>query len=356
MKSRCIPIRSLARALIGMAISIPILSSTGCSGGNGAAGDSDGQPGADTDTNGDLESAGDPHTVGDTDYETDPALLDLRGACPLATRLGGFKVEANESVGYTAIDGIVRDGVVPSQVPLEALVEGDCKLLRRRRLVCDPACESDQTCGFDETCIPMPLGQDMGVATFRGLVKLVTIGPIQPGNTYFYSRLMHPGFTAGEVVQLTTTPGFMGALELYGVGVSQVVPTEETWVITEGQPLVIHWTPPPAGARSRLYLEINIDQHGITPLNLVCDLEDTGEGTISQALIDAFVQAGVTGFPSGKVTRRTADTTTTDEGCVEFFVTSVRQTAVEVTGHIPCTSDANCPEPLHCNLLSQQCE
>jgi len=345
-----------ARSELRVLVATAAFLCSGCSGGQGTGGDADGQPGDGAGSGGDAETGGDLTTVGDIDYQTDPALLDLHGACPLDVRLGGFKVEANQDVGYTAVDGIVRDGVVPSQVPQEALVEGDCKLLRRRRLVCDPVCETSQTCGFDESCIPMPLGQDMGVATFRGLVKLVTIGPIQPGNAYFYSRLTHPGFTVDQVVQLTTTPGYLGALELYGVGVAQLLPSESSWVITEGAPLTLHWAPPGPGSRSRVYTEINIDQHGVTPLNLVCDFPDTGEGTISQGLIDGLVQAGVTGFPSGKATRRTADSMTAAEGCVEFLVTSVRQAAVEVSGHTPCTSDANCQEPLHCNLLVQQCE
>jgi hypothetical protein len=111
-----------------------------------------------------------------------------------------------------------------------------------------------------------------------------------------------------------------------------------------------------AGTRSRVYFEINIDVHGATPLNLVCDLPDTGEATISQEIINAFFGGGVTGFPTGKVVRRTVDSLTTGDSCVDFQVTSVRQMKVEVTGHVPCARTSDCPEGMTCNTLIQQCE
>ena len=317
--------------------------------------------GGDEDAGGDPEGDSDvvPGEVdfGDVELPSDPALVTLHGPCPLSERLGGFKVEMNEDVGYTAIDGVVRDGVVPNQVPEEALVEGDCRLLRRRRLVCDPSCEPGFTCGFAQSCVPMPLGQNMGTALLRGLVQPVTLQPIQPGNTYFHTRLPHPGFLPGALIQLLTSrDGFLGILELYGVGVAPLELGEERWVLTEGQPLTLHWTPPAEGARSRVYLEVNIDLHGLTPLLLVCDLPDTGEATLSQSVIDGLVQAGVTGFPSGRALRRTVDSLSSDAGCTELVIASVRAVDVEVTGHVPCARDEDCPPPLHCRTEIQQCE
>jgi len=300
----------------------------------------------------------DPDTIGNPDYPQDPSAIELHGACPLESRLGGFKVEMNEDSSYTAIDGQVNNAVTPSLVSEVFTTDGDCKLLKRRRLVCNPACTSAQTCGFDETCIDAPVGQDMGMAVFRGLAKGVAISPIQPGNKYFYTRLPHPGFQSGRVLQVATSGGFLPAVEMYGVGVDGIVVDSEKLVLTQGQPLQLSWVVPTATADvtgSRVYFEINIDQHGATPLNLVCDLPDTGSATISQTLLDAFIGAGVTGYPSAKLVRRTVDSSTSEEGCIDFQVTSVRQVKVEVTGHIPCARDTDCPEGMNCNTEIQQC-
>jgi hypothetical protein len=297
-----------------------------------------------------------PEVVPLPDYEHDPAKVVLHGACPPASRVGTFKVEANEDVGYTALDGMVRNGVIPGLVPDVALSEGGCTLLKRRRLLCDPACDSNQTCALDEVCIPAPLGQDMGTVIVRGLVKQVEMVPLQPGNKYFYSKLDHPGFQSGDVVHLMSQTGYFGPFELYGVGVAQAVPAEEKWTLVEGQPLTLHWEAAPEGARSSIFLELSIDLHGLTPLRLECELPDTGEATLPLSVIDALVGAGVTGFPEGRFTRRTADSVVHEGECAEFFVTSVRQVAVEVSGHVPCSTDQECPPPLTCNTTIQQCE
>ncbi|MBU1068827.1 hypothetical protein KJ975_04580 [Myxococcota bacterium] len=290
-------------------------------------------------------------------FEQDPALITLHFPCTEDLRIGGFQVQTNEDMGYTAVDGVVRDGIVPGQIPEVALTEGDCRLLGRRNLFCDPACNPGFTCGFEETCVPMPLGQDMGTVVLRGLVERVALKALQPGSSYSYTQLPHPGFEVNHVIQLRTTSGFLGPLELYGVGVSQLVPTTSAWTLAAGQDLIIEWTPPPEGARSRILIELNIDQHGLTPLNMSCNLPDTGSATIPAVIVDALIAAGVTGYPTGRVTRRTEDSFTSTQGCIDFFVTSVRTMTVQVAGHTPCTSQDDCTPPEVCDLdpMIQQC-
>jgi hypothetical protein len=102
-------------------------------------------------------------------------------------------------------------------------------------------------------------------------------------------------------------------------------------------------------------IEMNVDQHGLTPITLVCDVPDTGEAVLPQGATDALIAAGVTGFPSGRLTRRTVDAFTEADRCVDFTVTSVRAVPVEVAGHVPCIGDDDCPPPQTCELLIQQC-
>jgi hypothetical protein len=195
----------------------------------------------------------------------------------------------------------------------------------------------------------------MGPVVFRGLAEPVTLTALQPGSTYFYTRLPHPGFEVGRVVQLTNTPGYLGPLALYGVGVAPIQAGDAAWSLSQGVPMRVRWTPPPADARSRVLIEMNVDQHGLTPITLVCDVPDTGEAVLPQGATDALIAAGVTGFPSGRLTRRTVDSFTEAERCVDFTVTSVRAVPVEVAGHVPCTRDDDCPPPQTCELLIQQC-
>jgi hypothetical protein len=291
----------------------------------------------------------------DADFEHDPARLTLRGPCPAERRFGGFKVESNETEGYTAVDGVVRDGVAPGSVPEVAGTEGDCRLFRARRLVCDPPCSAGTTCGADGACVPQPLGQDMGPVVLRGLVAPLELLPLQPGNTYFFTRLPHPGFTVGRVVHLSNTPGFLGPLSLFGVGVEPITALDAEWTLVAGAGLTLRWQPPAADFGARVWVEVNIDQHGRSPLTLVCDLPDTGSADLPVAATDALIAAGVTGFPSGRLTRRTVDSSEDAGRCVEFAVTSVRPVPVRVEGHIPCARDADCPVPQTCDLPIQQC-
>jgi|GEM_PF-863174 len=308
------------------------------------------------DTEGDIDNEIDPDDIGDPEYDQNPDSVNLRGACPAETRVGGFKVEMNENMGYTAIDGVVKNGVIPKDVPEVAVEDGDCKLLRKRRLVCNPTCQPGYTCDYDLNCISIPVGQDAGTLVFRGLVKTVVLQPIYPTNTYSYNKLNHPGFAENTVIQVASSEGYFGEIEMFGVGVSQLVTSTDKWTINEGEPLIISWTAPEEGARSRVVVQINIDQHGLTPLTLICDFPDTGEATVSATLINQLTSAGVTGYPSGTVVRRTMDSMTSDEECIDFMISSVRTINIEVAGHIPCTSDEDCPDELDCNELIQQCQ
>jgi Cys-rich repeat protein len=311
------------------------------------------EPGSDTGTDSSPDTAEDADT---TPPPIDPDRAILDGACDQASRAGGFKVEMNSDVGYTAIDGTVRDGIIPGNVADVTLVEDGCRLLKRRRLVCNPVCGPAEICNTESACVPSPLGQDVGTVTFAGLVQPVTIEALPPGNNYFFTRLRHPGFAPGDLIRLTSTDGFAGELELYGVGVDQVVPTDALLVLTAATPLEVHWTPPAPGARSRVVLELTIDQHGLTPVTAVCDFDDVGTARVPAGIVDGLIAAGVTGFPSGRVTRRTADSVMVDDLCVDFSVTSIRNLSLEVTGFVPCTSDANCPEGTTCQLAIQQCQ
>jgi hypothetical protein len=252
----------------------------------------------------------------------DPATVPLRGACPLEDRLGGFKIVENGD--YTAISGEISDGVVPQSVLEEVASDGDCRLLRRNNPFCSPGCDGTETCREDGVCIPFPRQQDVGTVSVQGLAACSAMTARQPGNSYYETELPHPGFAAGDLVRLTTLAGDFGPLELHGVGIAPLAAEDPDLAVVAGEPLPVTWNAAPEGARSRILLSLNIDQHGVTPVTLVCDFPDTGSATISASMIDQLFGGGVSGFPNARIVRHTTDSQAVGDGCVELIVASER--------------------------------
>jgi hypothetical protein len=308
----------------------------GCTGGKGSVGGDTG------------DGVGDP--------EGDAETVELAGTCDLADRYGGFLVGVFVDEGYSVVDGSVADGVVPITVFEQVAEEGDCLLLKRNNPYCHPSCEGDETCDFDGNCIPYPVDQDMGTVTIAGLANAVTMEPLSPGYTYFDTSLPHPCFEAGDLIELKTSKGTWAPVTLHGVGVTLLEPEDAVWNVYESTDLTLFWDAPTSEVRSHVWLQLNIDQHGASPINVSCEFDDDGEGVVPATLIDALLSAGVTGFPSGSLTRRTVDSATVGDGCMEFIVSSLRTGEVDVYGYTPCFTDKDCPKGQECNKEIQICE
>jgi len=302
----------------------------------------------------------DTDTYTDTDSglappEGDPAAVELSGPCPMDSDLGGFVVEAYEE--YSIVDGSISNGIVPITVLQVMGTYGDCQVLRRNNPYCDPLCESGFTCDFDGSCIPYPEEQDLGIVSIAGLLQDVIMEPLEPGYSYFDTTLPNPAFLPGALLEFRMPDGVYGPVVLHGVGVDPLVAVEETWTLVEGQDLSIYWEPPTAKVqRSSIDLSVNIDQHGNTPATVVCTFDDDGEGILSGEAIAQMYSLGVSGFPSGSLSRRTADSALIDGGCMDFSVGAPRTVAVDVDGFTPCFDDSDCPDGQTCNQKLQICE
>lgn len=301
----------------------------------------------------DDDSASDDDATGDDDTG-DPSTIPLAGPCDLADRRGGFVIEAYED--YSIVDGTVEDGTVPISVLEEVTAEGGCRLMKRNNPFCDPPCEGDETCDFDGTCIPYPAPLDLGTVTVGGLSAPVSMEPLMPGYSYFDTSLPHPAFEPMSLVTLRSGGGALDAFTLHGVGVHELSVVGEGWIVDEGQPLAVGWIPADGEFRSTVDLRLNIDQHGISPVTVWCAFEDTGSGEIPVEVIDALFDAGVSGFPNGALSRRTADSTAVGGGCVDLIVGSPRVVDVDVAGYIPCDGPEDCPDELECNEITGLCE
>lgn len=268
-------------------------------------------------------------TAAACDPAGDPAAVPLRGACPSERRLGGFLIE--EQPRFAVVTGDVSNGTTPLTVFTVERTEGDCALVRRPNPFCNPACDTTETCSLEEVCVPAPRQQDVGPVAVEGLASCVAMAPRPPGNGYFQNGLPNPPFAAGGLVRLTTGAGPYGPLELHGVGVEPMAPLDARWMLVPGQALVIAWTPPTTPGRARVAFSMNIDQHGTSPLSIVCDVADTGTASVPAALIDDLF-AAQSGFPSGSITRRTVDSQDVTDGCVDLAVGSTRPMAVCASG------------------------
>lgn len=279
----------------------------------------------------------------------DPATVALSGACPLAERVGGFEVSVNEL--YSTVGGAVADGVLPISVLTPVASAGECTLLRRENPSCVPTCEPGQTCDFDGTCIDYPDNLDLGHVRIDGLADPVDMTADPVGNTYFDTTLTHPVFTPDTYIELTTDSG----ITLHGVGVEPLLPTSTDWTIGV-DPLVVTWAPPTGLGRSTVQVRLTIDQHGLTPLSLVCEAEDDGELAVDSGLITTLLEAGVTGYPNGRLSRHSLDRASTDAGCVDLAVSEELLPVVSVEGHTPCDSHDDCPRGQLCNFVLETCE
>ncbi len=307
--------------------------------------------------NGDDDTAADDDDAGQETPLPPAEDLELDGECDLAVKYGSFAVE--ETVSYTTVQGQVADGVVPVTILRNVQEEGGCRLMKRENPFCDPPCGPGFTCDYDGECLPFPEPQDLGSAHVRGLVENVSMDPVQPGFNYFAVGLPRQSMRTGETVQLRTTGGVFDGFELWGVGTAPFsLPEELLWTIAESTALELEWDAAPEGSRSEMAFRLNIDQHGTSPATLMCAFPDTGSATVPGTMIDGLRGAGVTGWPTGSLIRRTVDSVTLSDGvgCVEFSVSAPRVVNVTVSGYIPCNAMNPCPDGLECNMAIELCE
>ncbi len=284
----------------------------------------------------------------------DPATVPLAGACPDATRFGRFTVA--ETPDYAYVTGQALSGVVPINVANPVSTEGECVLLQRENLFCDPACAVDEACDFDGECIPYPLEQDLGTVRVHGLLQEVAMQGAAPGYTYFDTSLPNPPWTPGEIVRLQTGGGAFDPVTLYGVAPQHLSAELADWGIEQGQPMQVSWQVPTGEVRSVVRISLNVDLHGVTPATLECWFSDDGEGTVPAAILSSFLDLGITGFPTGTFARATADQAELGDGCMDLWLSSSLTPDITIAGYTPCRSDEDCPDGMECNEALERCE
>ncbi len=285
----------------------------------------------------------------DTSTE-DFSLEDLEGGCPTEERVGGFELAHwdGPDEGFATATGSVTDGVIPSTIRFEAGTDGACTLWQKIVPYCSEPCDADEACNHEGECIPYPTPQDLGPVVVSGLEQPLELTADDYGN-YWNTSLSYPLFQGGSPLVAVNGDAF----ELRGFGVEPLVLPKAPWLLVPGQDMDISWTA--GGSPAWVEITFNIDQHGISPLTVICEVEDTGAATLPASLLEQLVNSGVSGYPSAWIRRRTADQAQLEQGCVDLLVYSHVGVDMSVEGYTPCSGDWDCPEGQHCDMDTQIC-
>jgi hypothetical protein len=251
--------------------------------------------------------------------DDDDVTPQLRGACAADARVGGFQIV--RAAAETQVTGAVADAAVTVAAVTEIRTSGDCTLLRSVAPFCDPVCTGGTLCA-DGACVPAPVNQDVGTVTIDGMLEPVSMMPTAVSYLYFVTSLPHPAYDAGGWLHLHADGGATSPFSLFGKGVDALALADTSWPLVREQALAIAWTPgsvPEAPVR----VTLSVDQHGVTPASIHCDAADTGSLVVPGDMIAELLDLGISGFPSGLVSRGTADSADTELGCVDFAVASV---------------------------------
>lgn len=242
------------------------------------------------------------------------------GRCEPDGRIGGFEVSLDDS--FTTVTGQVKDGFVQSVFLADVAASDVCRLIRRTNPFCDPTCTSPDICSTDMKCVPEPLAQSVGTVAVTGLEAEVSMAPAKPGNRYFFTDLPQPGMLPGESITLESEGAEIASFALHGEGVAPVDLADGNWELQRGKSIELSWTPAKNASKTRVRATLNVDQHGSAPVTLQCEYADEGSGTIPAELVDALLDAGISGFPNGNVYRETSENADLGEGCVDFVVSA----------------------------------
>lgn len=248
--------------------------------------------------------------------------------CAVEKRVGSFEIAIDAD--FTTVSGSVASGVVPIDVPALVRTVGACRLLAKRNYFCDPDCKNGQTCGPDQACVPYPTNRNLGIVSVKGLVRPVVMMPVK-GEQYFDTKIPHPGFAEGAAILMEasgSTP--IPAFSLRGRGVAILKVAEGEIPMAKGKPFSLVWAP--AAKPAHMFIRVTIDQHGSTPISVECEVPDNGAAAIPAQIVDELLAAGVSGAPQVFLARRTADSITLQDGCVEMTVLSKAERTIAIAG------------------------
>ena len=292
--------------------------------------------------------------ISSTTWTTDETwtMGELAGPCleDGSDRIGGFEIAHWDK--FSTVTGNVASGVLPTAI-LDPKEEGsECMLFKKDYPFCDPGCEAGFVCDDFGECIPYPTNQSLGSVAVHGLLASLTLEP-DGSNYYWDTAVPFPMFYAGDLISIEAAGDEIEGFTLRSIGVDFLEFDSVDWVIVEGEDLHISWISSPNA--NRVVFDLNVDQHGNSPVSMICDTPDDGELTIESNLLDTLMLYGVSGFATATARRQVADSVHLDAGCVDLLALHHVNGNLLVKGHTACTSDEDCPKGEHCEVAINTC-
>jgi hypothetical protein len=268
--------------------------------------------------------------------------------------VGAFNViltaaSANQPAA-TSVSGAVFDGPSPSNIAWDlSKTSGDCNLHKARAPFCDPGCIGGDVCVDGGRCMPLPVAQNVGTVTVRGLGSgEITLEGI--ANIYDLPidlTLPFPPAAEGAELSLSASSGIYGPFSITSHAVAPLT-VPSTFSMERGKAMQVTWTLPgqPSLARMRVYVDIS--HHGGTKGKIECDVADNGSLNIDAALVNGLLDMGVAGFPKTELHRYTQGNATVSKGVVRLEVDASVTRPLSIVGFTSCNSDADCPTGKAC--------
>jgi hypothetical protein len=263
----------------------------------------------------------------------------------------------------TQFQGIVRDGPVNSALIWQVEeTSGPCKLNKARAPLCDPSCESGSVCVNDGVCKANPKAHSVGDLTVSG-VKLsdnTTEFTSSPTMTFNYtysgsSKLLYPPADEGAAIHLKAAGGDYTAFDLAASGILPLTFSSTGDIpMQSGQPLTLEWVAKGAVGTSTMAIQVNVNHHGGSSANIICETEDDGSLVIPADLITKLMNLGYSGFPQVEFVRKSVGTATIAPGRVELQVSSSVSRNLAIPGLTSCSQNSDCSNGQAC-LSTKQC-
>ncbi|MGC4095180.1 MAG: hypothetical protein QM756_46125 [Polyangiaceae bacterium] len=254
---------------------------------------------------------------------------------------GTFTVQLTEaaadgsSPARTNVLGIIFDGPSPPTIQLKLdSKNGDCELLVPFSPFCNPACTNAAICTADNTCTPQPKALDVGTVKLTGLGAELTLTPI--ASNYQSPTLPLPSCAEGSPVAVSADSFSMESKCISPLVLTTAVPVP----VASGKAIPLAWTPPGAGAASRIRVHLDIAHHGGKKGEINCDVADTGSFSIPEPLVTKLVSLGLAGFPTIGLERYTSGSAASNAN-IKLRVSSAIEREVD-TGITSCNSDEEC--------------
>lgn len=305
-----------------------------------------------------LACADPPAASADDTDPVEPAETDVATSPDIP--IGAFQVTLvaprDGSAGHTSVVGKVYDGAYPENLIWEeATAEGECRLLTPRVPFCATPCGGSAACVEDDTCVPYPTAQALGVVTARGLQTTegaTSFDLIEVSKVYQVPGaidLPYPAFAEGAPITLSASgSAFTAAFEVTAPGIAPLDLHDEERILEQGRPLELTWTPPGDATLARVSVKLDVSHHGGTRGMIRCDAEDDGALTLPASLVGGLLDLGVAGFPTVILSRAAEGEGAIAAGRVGLVVSSTVEVAVDIPGLVSCTLDEHCPEGQSC--------